>query len=423
MIRQRDLLVDTIASSRTLARRATLNQHYNVNVPSHVPQHLIHDFDIYDYEPDPFWAVRRLTEERVPEIFWTRHNGGHWVPRTARAITAVMRDSGLFSSTKMFLPDERNPEKPFIPAQVDPPLHTSYRKIISPFFAPARVRMLEDQARSISDELIGAILEKGECEFMSDFASIMPLELFLSLVDLPVEDRGRLRAIAERLNNPNNAREDAMAEFTDYLLPKIEDRFANPADDVISSIISQKIDGRSLDVDEMLSLVMAVLAGGLDTVAGQLGFLVHHIAENPEDRQRLIDQPDVHRSAVEEILRRYSIAQTARVVTRDAEFRDVNLRNGDRIGWTMSMYNLDESVFPQPMEVDFDRKTAQRSFGDGVHFCPGAFLARMELRVFIGRWLSQVGEFRVKPGETIEYSPSSILSYKNLPLIVSPRPT
>lgn len=398
---------------------------YNPVIPGHVPEELVHDFNMYDpQEPgvDLFQSVRNLHERGLPKLFWTRHNGGHWIALKGDVITDVARDAETFSSVRMLVPDEQNFDVPFfVPLMSDPPDHGGYRSICTPMFTPKRIDELADEVQKLTNRLIDDLQPRGECEFMEDFALQMPIIVFLQLLDLPLEDRPRLLEIAKGVVSPDEGamRDDAMQQMFNYLRPILADRVADPRDDVISRLVQGKHNGRDLSSDEMLGLAATLLSGGLDTVAASLGFFARYLAQNPEARLRLRGAPDKDvLVAVEELIRRFAVTTHGRLVRHDVDFHGVELHANDHITWMASMYNLDDSKFPDPMVVDFDRKRAPHmSFGSGIHFCVGSFLARMELHIFVNAWLERIPNFKVKPGFQVEYRPGINIAYESLPLV------
>jgi len=396
---------------------------YNPVIPDHVPAALVHDFNMYDpAEPgtDLFQSVRNLHERGLPPIFWTRNNGGHWVALKGEPITDLARDFKRFSSKRMLVPDEQNFDVPFfVPLMSDPPEHGGYRALCAPLFTPKRIEELRAGVTELTNKLIDEMRPQGRCEFMADFALQMPIIVFLRLVDLPVEDRERLLKIANGVVAPaeGELRDDAMQQMFAYLRPIIAERVANPGDDVFSKMVTGTHDGRPLSVDEMLGLAATILSGGLDTVAATLGYVARYLADNPQARRALREGSVSLSAAIEELLRRYPPTTHGRQVIADTEFHGVQLRKNDHITWMASMYNFDDAIFPDPMTVDFTRKrSAHMSFGSGIHFCVGSFLARMELDVFIRCWLDKIPDFRVAEGTEVEYRPGINIAYEALPL-------
>lgn len=397
--------------------------HYNPVIPDHVPPALVHDHNVYDYQgQDPFLAAHALMQRDLPEIFWSRNNGGHWIITGAEGILQTDRDNVHFSTKRMFVPEQLNPETPFfLPNQTDLPEHTVEKGVIVPLFAPKRIQLLSEAIRDISQELMAPIIERGHCEFIADFASKLPVIIFLSLVDLPKEDREKLVSIAHRVLDPKNeeVRTGGLIDLVGYLTPIIEDRAGKPKDDVISKIVEIGITEKALSHDTIVKLSCTVLMGGLDTVTASLTYLTRHLAMTPQDRQRLIEEPDVIPRAVEEVLRRYPVSNLSRQFTCDMDYRGVQVKKNDRIVWSAAMSNLDDRKFSDSLTIDFDRKRQQNaSFGQGIHFCPGATLARTELRIFVETWLAAIPDFHIPPDADIRYRDGHTITLASLPLVI-----
>jgi cytochrome P450 len=257
---------------------------------------------------------------------------------------------------------------------------------------------------------------------MEDFAAEMPVVVFLSLMGLPLAHRQQLRALAHRILDPSGDtnRSVPLGELLQYLRPQIEQRTRDPGPDAFSQILI-KAGEQGLDPDEVIKLVATVLLGGLDTVSSALTYMARYLADNPRDCQRILAERAVLRPAIEEIFRRYPVSITGRQVMQDTAFRGVALKKDDHIVWSVGMYNFDERVFPNPLSVDFDRKrTPHDTFGQGVHICPGAYLARTEMYIFAETWLSRIPEFHIPPGTTVGFRDGQTISYRALPLRVGP---
>ena len=396
--------------------------YFNTNIPPHIPPNLVHDFNIYDFEGrDPFVVIRGLHEAKLPEIFWTRHNGGHWVGLGAAAISAIVQDAMKFSSARGLVPDSANfDDTPFVPLMMDPPQHTVYRNVVAPMFRPNRIAAVKERIRQLTESLVSEIKDRRECEFMSDVAYQMPVIMFLELLELPVEDRATLVDIAHKVIQPGDGdRANPISLIFDYLRPTVCDRMRNPRSDVISEIARTRIYDRPLELAEVLKLTTTIMLAGIDTTSTSLGYLIRHLADTPMLRQRLIDQPSLIPIAVDESLRRFPPANAGRQTTADFTFRNVEMKKGEYVMWASASHNLDDSVFPDPMKFDIDRKRSTNlSFGTGPHFCIGSFLAKMEMKIFLEEWLKSVPHFAVAPGFTIEYIVGMIFGYKQLKLVM-----
>jgi cytochrome P450 len=190
----------------------------------------------------------------------------------------------------------------------------------------------------------------------------------------------------------------------DYLTPYIDARMNRPGEDVISMVITSDIGGRPPSRDEVFGMATLLLFGGLDTVASQLGFIALHLARQPEHRRQLVEKPEIRARATEELIRRYGLPNTARVLTQDYEYKGITLRKGDMIQLPKCLHGLDDRKNADPATVDFDRKPSlikHAAFGAGPHICPGASLARRELMVFMDEWLPLIPDFAIDPDKPL----------------------
>lgn len=374
-------------------------------VPAHVPAHLVVDFDVYNppnAQDDYHLAFYALYEQGVPEIFWTPQRGGHWVATRGEDIYHIFKDYEHFSSEWTTVPHEEHSLLP--PLNFNPPDHAKYRNLIAPAFTPQAVGSLEEQARELTLTLLDGFYARGECEFVSEFAQHLPIGIFMSMVNLPLEDRPYLLGLANKMVRPfsHDVKVDTIAKIFKYVGAKIEERRADPGDDLISRIIR---DGKDLTNEEICGLCSLVLLGGLDTVASALGFVAHFLARNPGHRQQLIDHPELATRAADEFLRRFPVVNQGRVVAADFVYKGVTMKKGDMIMMPTALHGLDDRCFERPLEVDFERPSRIFStFGNGVHRCPGSFLARVEMKVFMIEWLKRIPDFRIKQGETVGVS-------------------
>lgn len=390
-------------------------------IPSHVPQHLVVDFDYYNFaggSDDIHLAWKKLHDE--PDIFWTPRNGGHWVATRADDIEEIFKDYEHFTSSRgMSIPIKQKPFA-FPPVEVDPPEQMAYRKLIAPFFTPKSVGELEKRARRITLELIEGFIGRGECEFYSEFSLHMPIGIFLSLVDLPDSDRLYLLKLADIAVRASDMKvvEEGFQKTWAYLAAKMAERAVNPGGDMISALTQAEIGGRKLTQEESLGIGSVVLFGGLDTVAATLGFVARFLAESPAHRKQLIGDPAIIPGAVEELLRRFAVANLARTLAQDYEYKGIAMKNGDPILIPSVLANLDERRFPDPLTVDFKRKNVSRhmTFGAGAHRCIGSFLARTELKAFLEEWLKHIPDFAITPGKQVDTRSGSVMAVVNLPL-------
>ncbi|MBP1688644.1 MAG: cytochrome [Deltaproteobacteria bacterium] len=389
-----------------------------MQVPQHVPPHLVRDFNFYDMreETDVYAHFRKLHDG--PDIFYTPQLGGHWVVTRYRDIEAIFQNAKDFSSEVQSIP--RNPV--VIPLlEFDGNIHADFRRLLVPFFSPKNIGGLEQVSRDLTVSLIEGFRQRGECEFVAEFTLKMPIMIIMSLLALPAEDTPYLLKISEDIVRSGDpaVQEAAFGRVFEYVATKvIPARRANPGDDIFSAVIKGSVeDGRPVTDEELMGLGSLLVAAGLDTVAGMLGFVTMFLARSPQHRQQLIDDPGLINDALEEMMRRHHIANVARVAANDVEFNGVTIKAGDCVLLPTSCAGIDDQRYPDAMTVDFrrgDKKTLV--FGRGAHQCIGSLLARTELRVFLQEWTRRIGHFEIKHGEEPRVVAGKANSVRYLPL-------
>lgn len=393
--------------------------------PAHLPAHLIVDFDMYDVPggSDDAQAAYSVFQKTGPDIFWTPRNGGHWVATRGDDIERILRDFETFSSRRVFLPrDDSAPAT--LPLESDPPVHTDMRKPLSRGLFPKAVDAMEPVVRELVVSLIENFRSRGECEFMADFANIMPMNIFLDLVDLPRSERETLVPIVEQFIKSGSikARQEAQATLIEYLAGIVQERRANPGEDLGSKVVHATVDGERIGDAEAVSYMTLLLFGGLDTIASMLGFIMRFLAQNPAHRRALaanIEDAAFVRGAMEEMFRRFGIVNAGRVVARDCVIKGVHLRANDTILPINLLVGLDDRRIEDPLTVDFSRGSANRhlAFGAGPHSCPGSTLARREIAIFLKEWLTRIPEFSIKTGGRASAVTGVTFSLKALDLV------
>jgi cytochrome P450 len=395
-------------------------------VPDHVPADRIYEYDIYtNRAPNGDFALflTNLQKEGVPDVFWTPKNGGHWMVTRGPDIDLVINDAARFSSQNLRIPKYTNPDPPLKPIQVDPPAHTKYRALLMGALSPKAVNSLSVGARELAIQLIDEMFDDGECDFVASFAQQMPIAIFMAMVDLPLSDRQELLRICDAVVRPATAQERVQG-FTDlqgYIRGKVEERRAQPGTDLISHLTQAKVEGESMDDASLVGMLVLVLLAGLDTVASMLTNFAKFLAENPDHRRQLIENPGLVTNAVEELLRRFAIVNLGREVAVDTEVSGVLMKAGEMVSCPTPLSNLNGEKYDNPLTVDFNRKIpAHATFGGGTHRCMGAMLARTELKIFIEEWLKRIPDFQVKPGVAIEASTDVTSVIPSLPLQWNP---
>ena len=333
----------------------------------------------------------------------------------------VLRNHEIFSSrVEMNLGNVR----PMIPLNVDPPNHSKYRKLMDPLFAPRQMDAQEEDITRRVNQFMDAFIDRGECNFTEEFAEVFPSSVFLGLMGLPESDLRTVLRLRDGSLHPEKIDPAAAGDFEkraavmdangldiyDYFNQQLDERERQPTDDILSHFLSAEIDGDRLTREDILDTCFLFLIAGLDTVSDTLTCYYAYLANHPEHRQQIVDDPEIIPAAVEELLRWESPVPMG--VPRIA-LRDTELPNGDKIAEGTVMVvsygaaNVDPFEFPDGFDVRFDRESNRHiAFGGGVHRCLGSHLARRELRITLREWHRRIPEYRIKPGhEHLEYPP------------------
>lgn len=395
-----------------------------IEAPVHVPPGPVVDFDIYfqpGIETDYFATWQALQRDGAPALVWTPRNGGHWIATRGNDIRALWADAERLSNEVLAVPAGLGAVMRFIPLQQDPPEHTPFRSAVVRGFASKFIVALESEVDDIARELIEGLLPRGECEFVTEFAEILPLNIFLKLIDVPREDRPMLRELGKQLTRPDGS--VTVAELAkaadDYLWPFIQTRMASPGDDLLSRILAVPIEGRAWTVDEAQRMSRNILFGGLDTVVAMVGFIALHLARNPDHQRRLRAEPSLIPAAADELMRRYASVSVSRNLVVDIEVDGVAMKAGDIVYLPSVLHNLDERSFEGAEEVRLDRKllaTNHSTMGTGPHRCVGAALARMEIIAFMRSWLERMPDVMLDPARPVTMKGGNVGACTSLPL-------
>ncbi len=230
--------------------------------------------------------------------------------------------------------------------------------------------------------------------------------------------REEFRILAETFLHDTAAQSDAWNSIRDIIGDELDQRRRSPRDDMLNGVAHGTIDGKVIDPDVAINLASTVFLGGLDTLPSNIGWAFRYLADNPEVRHQLVDDPSLAPAAAEEFLRVYpSVPKTVRVVTRDTPFHGVDLRAGDAVVGLTSAAHQDSAQFEDPLSIRFDRKVNRHmAFAVGAHRCLGSHLARHELEVALQEWHAAIPDYRVVPGTKYSYHGASVFALEYLPL-------
>jgi cytochrome P450 len=316
---------------------------------------------------------------------------------------------------------------PLIPLQVDPPEHRKYRRLLDPIFAPRHMNVLEPDITRLVNELIDEVIEKETCEFASSFAVPLPSSVFLRLVGLPLSELdtflemkdGILRPSGNDLDEIKASQKAAGKRIEDYFAEAVKDRQLHPRDDLLSMFLEAEVDSERLTVEEILGICFLFILAGLDTVTDTLECFIARLAQHPEERRQIVDDPAIIPSAIEELLRwETPVTTVARVTTRDIEIGGCPIKAGENVGVVIGSANTDEESVPGWDQVDLLRSPNRHlAFGGGVHRCLGSHLARLELRIALREWHRRIPDYSIVPGTELVYQ-MGLRQIDELPLVL-----
>ncbi len=313
-----------------------------------------------------------------------------------------------------------------VPNGMDPPLHAEYRRIIDAYFTPQRMQAFAPLCRQVALGLVGALPRGEEVELMADFAQAFALEMQSAYLGWPKALHEPLRLWIKKnhratLERDRAAMADIAFEFDGYIremLAMRREAGAQAPADITTSLLAEKVAGKALGDDEIVSILRNWTVGELSTMASCVGIVAHSLAGDPPLQRRLREQPALLPAAIDEILRRQApLIANRRVSTRPVNIGGRELAAGERISIIWASANRDETVFGDPDEIQLDRDPAQNLlYGAGIHACPGAPLARLELRAIIEELLGQTDNIALLPGKPAVNAVYPAGGYSVLPL-------
>jgi len=382
------------------------------------PQVRLHDRMFY-LDPHPHF---RWLREHAPVYWDPSADGGLWGLALHEDILFASRNSDVFCSGKSSRPERDS----LIPSMInlDDPHHKRRRNLVNRGFTVRRVREHEAMLRRLCDELIDAVSERGECDFVADIARWVPMVVIGDLLGIEPADRGLLLKWSDELLGGGHVAEIAddaerrryarsiVEEYARYIQDVIEDRRRKPRSDLMSLLVEGEVDGDRLTDEEIRQESLLILIGGDETTRHVLTGGLEQLIRNPDQKRRLIDDPGLMPTAVEEMLRWVSPIQNMnRTLTRDAELRGQKLREGDRVLLLYPSGNRDARKFERPEIFDVAREPNEHvAFGGfGTHFCLGASLARLELSVVFERLLARLPDVELATDEPLPLRPSNFI--------------
>src|SRR5580704_5212916 len=378
-----------------------------------------------EWSADPY-PIQDDLRQRCP-IAHTGRFGGAWLPTRYEDVAAIAYDTERFSSRSIILSNFRPPRdlapiggSP--PISSDPPFHHDARKLLLPAFTKAEIAKQEPATRRFCHSLIDAFEGQDVVDAARDYAQHIPMRVISDMLGFPPEDGPRFRVFVEDLlegiNLPPEERITRVSRLFDYLLEQVHDHLGNPREDLTSYLIDAELYGHKLAPDHVVGTMALLLIAGIDTTWSAIGASLWHLAKTPADRERLVAEPALLPTALEEFLRAYAPVTMARLVKDDMRWHGVDMKADDWILLSFPAANRDPAQFDRASEIVIDREINRHAaFGLGIHRCVGSHLARMELRVALEVWLERIGDFSLADPAAVTWSAGQIRGPRTLPLL------
>lgn len=386
---------------------------------------LVNDFDLDDprfndnFDETIDYLVRKCPVVHSPV------GRGYYLINTQDDVRRAAQDWQTFSSAKGYMPNRPEGLPYLMPEESDPPIHTQWRKVLNPHLSPKVSLSYDQPIRDDVNELIDRFIDRGECEFISEFGALLPgWAFFKNVLGLPVDDLAQLvEGVEEGTFNPDmSERGRHFANVFAYLEDHLRWRSEQPErDDLIGTILKGVTydDGKPAPWEHKVSILVDLTFGGIATTTFVMASAIHHLATHPDLRQLLIDDPSLIENAIEEYARFFPpVVALGRTCTRDVEIAGTEIPAGEFVMLTYAAASRDPRHMEDPGKIDLTRSGIPHStFGVGRHRCIGSNLARVELSTTLEQWLKRIPEFSVKPGTEPVYVTGYLRSMRKLELV------
>lgn len=394
------------------------------------------DFDVFAATTmgasNAAWDTLRTT---CP-VAWTPHNGGHWVLSRYDDVAEAFRDWETFSSARtdpavasVTISGARLPL--LVPEELDPPEWHGYRRVLAAMLSPQAAERLRPRARHWARRCLDTVIASGRCELVSELVFPVPAAVTLEWLGFPESDwEAFSHAFHDAAAFPHDTPEyAAAARATIGVMRRVTEEVVAREDDDrgdgLSMIVHAEVEGERVTREMAERLVFMTIGGGVDTTSSLTSAALLHLHRHPDDRARLLAEPDLWDSATEEFLRVYPPARThARTIAKDTEFAGCPMKAGDRVLLSEISSGRDPEAFPDADRFVIDRfPNRHLSFGAGIHRCPGSHLARITFGEIMHEVLERIPDYRIVDAEVVEYPNWSMIGgWAKLPAEFTPGP-
>lgn len=361
--------------------------------------------------PYPFYA-RLRAEAPVHRVRISRRESA-WMVTRYNDVLAVLKDQRFAKDRFQVMTPEQQAKMPWIPEimkplarnmlDLDEPDHGRLRGLVHQAFTPRLIEQLRDRVQSLCDELLDAAQRRGRMDLLHDYALPLPITIIAEMLGVPTRDRSKFHRWSSTIVSASSSSEmlrvlPSVWLFMRYVRQFFKERRAQPGDDLTTALIQAEAAGDRLSEDELLAMVMLLLIAGHETTVNLIASGTLALLQHPEQKQILREDPGLIKLAVEELLRYTSPVDSAteRFVREDMVFKDVSIARGEQVMAVLGSANRDEEQFANPDTLDITREPNRHlAFGQGIHYCLGAPLARLEGQIAINTLLHRMPNLRL----------------------------
>ena len=384
----------------------------------------------YNQQAHQIWDELRQT---CPVAHTDRY-GGAWLPVRHEDISAIARDTDHFSSEGAVLAN-KPPREEWIstapiggapPITSDPPFHADARRLLLPAFSPQVVAEWEPEIRRLCNELIDNLEGLDVVDAAVQYAQNIPVYVIARMLGLPLEDsdyfRDTVHLVLEEIGAEFGDRRAGFEKLDAYLAVHVQDHIENPKDDLIGFLLNAKIYDQPLSPTHVVGTIILLMVAGIDTTWSSIGSSIWHLAHHPADLARMVAEPELLPTAIEELLRAYAPVTMARIVSQDAEIGGCPVKQGDSVLLPFPAANRDPDVFENADAVIIDREVNRHvAFGLGIHRCLGSNLARLELRLAVEVFINRFPKFELADPSAVTWSLGQVRGPRKLPVRIVQR--
>ena len=394
------------------------------------------DYDIRDEayieDPVPIWAEMR---EKCP-IAHTERLGGSWNPtrfddlrEMAKMIPELSSRQPLVMPPAPNAPELSRYEQMIAAAPItaDPPIQTWTRRMLLPAFAPRAVASHQAYTEALCHELIDGFIETGQCDAAVQYSQQIPPRVIAHLIGVDPGMADQFvdwvnRLLGEAMVDPEN-RLQARNELIGFITAEVHKRMEDPQEDLLTELLFMKLDdpGAKITPEVVVGITNLLIVAGIDTTWSSIGSALWHLGTYPHDRERLVNEPEILPTAIEEFLRYYAPVTMARIAETDVEYQGVHIKPGDKVLMNFPAACHDPEQFENPDDFIIDRaKNRHIAFGSGIHRCAGSNLARLEMTTAVRIWMERIPEFSVTKGEPMTWAGGQVRGPRVLPMNFPP---